>query len=532
MADISLTAGMRANLLQLQTTEMLMDRTQQRISTGKKINSALDGPAAYFAAKSLTDRAGDLTSLKDNMGQAISTIKAADIAVTKISDLVSQAKALANTAKQNLGDDATAVASRKSSAAQFDVLMTQIDDMVDDASYAGKNLLLGDGSTITLASAGETTVEALAQISDVAVNAATGADTYDFAVTTGQFGRIDSAWDAAAVETAFNSNTDVNAGVILSDLAITGPLGGTAASYDVVVGFHMTGTSTGDSMTVTVKYDGAEWEQTIADGTLNTAFDVDLQNLNIQFSLDDIIGAVPASATTGTNAEFDVILFDSSTSNHADDQRVTITSTNDTVTGTDGAVTLSSYGDDLTRTAGGTLLEDDTTVSTVFSTGTVQFAVGTLASIGTDAGTDLVTSATTATNLNDLAVDFNADGSSSITVDSINTASAAGLGISGAIGSWAASADITTALTQIDAALSTLRDTGQTLSTNLSVVQTREDFTNEFINTLEEGADKWTLADSNLEGANMLMLQTRQQLGTVSLSIASQSAQSILRLFG
>ena len=63
-------------------------------------------------------------------------------------------------------------------------------------------------------------------------------------------------------------------------------------------------------------------------------------------------------------------------------------------------------------------------------------------------------------------------------------------------------------------------------------MQTREDFTSEFVNTLEEGADKWTLADANLEGANMLMLQTRQQLGTVSLSIASQAAQSILRLFG
>ena len=149
MADVSLTSGMRANLLQLRMTESLLDRTQQRIATGKKVNSALDGPAAFFAAKALSDRASDLSALKDSMGQAVSTVKAADVAITKITDLVKQARALAQSAQQNLGADAASTTSRATGAAQYDILLTQIDEMVADAGYAGKNLLIGDGSIVT-----------------------------------------------------------------------------------------------------------------------------------------------------------------------------------------------------------------------------------------------------------------------------------------------------------------------------------------------------------------------------------------------
>jgi flagellin-like hook-associated protein FlgL len=69
------------------------------------------------------------------------------------------------------------------------------------------------------------------------------------------------------------------------------------------------------------------------------------------------------------------------------------------------------------------------------------------------------------------------------------------------------------------------------MAANLSVVSTRQDFTDSMINTLQIGADNLTLADTNEEGANMLMLQTRQNLGISSLSMASQAAQAVLRLF-
>jgi flagellin-like hook-associated protein FlgL len=91
--------------------------------------------------------------------------------------------------------------------------------------------------------------------------------------------------------------------------------------------------------------------------------------------------------------------------------------------------------------------------------------------------------------------------------------------------------DINSAISKLDAATTELRSKAQELSTNLSTITIRQDFTSNMINTLEDGAAALTNADMNEEGANMLMLQTRQQLGTTSLSLASQAAQSVLRLF-
>jgi flagellin-like hook-associated protein FlgL len=76
-----------------------------------------------------------------------------------------------------------------------------------------------------------------------------------------------------------------------------------------------------------------------------------------------------------------------------------------------------------------------------------------------------------------------------------------------------------------------LRTEAKTLSTNLNIITARQDFTEGMINVLNDGAAELTNAEMNDEGANMLMLQTRQALGTTSLSLASQAAQNVLRLF-
>jgi hypothetical protein len=94
-------------------------------------------------------------------------------------------------------------------------------------------------------------------------------------------------------------------------------------------------------------------------------------------------------------------------------------------------------------------------------------------------------------------------------------------------GSTAIDADIL----ELDAALSTMRQESSKLAGNLSIITVRNDFSTSIINTLIEGSDKLTLADSNEEGANMLMLQTRQTLATTALSLSAQAAQSVLRLF-
>lgn len=98
--DINLSASIRTNLLSLQSTNALFERTSERLSTGLKVNSALDGTSAFFTARSLNNRAGDLAELKDGMGQAIQTLKAADKGIEALTQLVSQAKTIAEQAKE------------------------------------------------------------------------------------------------------------------------------------------------------------------------------------------------------------------------------------------------------------------------------------------------------------------------------------------------------------------------------------------------------------------------------------------------
>ena len=131
---------------------------------------------------------------------------------------------------------------------------------------------------------------------------------------------------------------------------------------------------------------------------------------------------------------------------------------------------------------------------------------------------------------NNLTVTLNETGTSSVTVTGV-TFDTTGLSIAVAANAWAGDADITAASTELTAALTTLRSQAQAFSTNLATVQIRQDFTKAMINTLQVGADSLTLADSNEEGANLLALQTRQQLSTTALSLASQASQAVLRLF-
>ncbi len=132
---------------------------------------------------------------------------------------------------------------------------------------------------------------------------------------------------------------------------------------------------------------------------------------------------------------------------------------------------------------------------------------------------------------NDLTITLNETGQSTVTVTAVNDTVAGDLAISNSTNSWASASDISAAGTQLTASLVTLRSQSQALSSNLQTVQIRQDFTKATINTLQTGADNLTLADSNEEGANLLALQTRQQLSTTALSLASQADQNVLRLF-
>src|SRR6476646_2149027 len=100
-SNITLSAGVRQNLLSLQSTASLMAQTQNRLATGKKINSALDNPISYFTSQSLSNRASDLSSLLDSIGNATQTLQAANNGLTSLTKLVQSAQAIAKQAQQS-----------------------------------------------------------------------------------------------------------------------------------------------------------------------------------------------------------------------------------------------------------------------------------------------------------------------------------------------------------------------------------------------------------------------------------------------
>ncbi len=134
-----------------------------------------------------------------------------------------------------------------------------------------------------------------------------------------------------------------------------------------------------------------------------------------------------------------------------------------------------------------------------------------------------------------LTIDFNSQGSSTLLVQSVNF-NATGLGLSAVAGTAAGSfqddTGLTSAIASINAAIATVQTQTETFGTNSGVIGTRQTFTTNLINTLQTGASNLVVADQNQESADLLTEQTQQQLEISALSIANQANQSVLKLFG
>lgn len=374
MADISLTASMRSNLLSLQQTQSLMDTTQERLSTGKKVNSAIDNPSSYYTAQSLTNRASDLSSLLDSMGQAVQTIQAANEGIEAITDFVQQAKALANTAR----DNAT----------------------VKGTTSSGTYTAAEDTKNITV------------KIEGVAGQ--------DIKVTLKNIDSLEQA--ATKIATALND--------------------GVKDAEDTVIG----------------------------------GFTATVEN-----------GQIKISNSKGIVAN---------------------------VSGTISGITFNGEIGNSTRT------------TSMKQYNEILDQIDQLAKDSGYKGVNLLQG-------NSLKVVFNEDRSSYLTINgTFADTSDEGLKISRAE-DWTNPDNeaIDASISELENAITSLRNMASEFGNNYSIVENRENFTESLINVLEEGSDKLTLADMNEESANMLALQTRQQLAINSLSLASQAAQSVLSLF-
>lgn len=376
MSDISLTASMRSNLLSLQNTQSLMDTTQERLSTGKKVNSALDNPSSFYTAQSLTNRASDLSALLDSMGQGIQTIKAANEGIESITEFVQQAKSVANQAR----DEANKVAG---STGNYDV----------------EKIAANTKFNITVTYNGETKSEQVT-LTDEKTSGTAAAAKIQTALQEMKFG---------ADSTALGAN-------------------------------------------YTVAFEDGAFKVSSANG----------EEIKISFE----VGGTKMSATAG-NAN----------------RLKSVSQFNDVLDQIDQLAKDSGY-------KGINLL----------------------------GGTD-----------QSLTVIFNEDRSSSLTIQGVD-GSTKGLNIS-RVTDWGSNNAVDISISEVESAVNELRNMASEFGNNYSIVQNREDFTENLINVLEEGSDKLTLADMNEESANMLALQTRQQLGINSLSLASQAAQAVLKLF-
>jgi len=152
MSGISLSAGVRQNLLSLQDTASLLSQTQNRLATGKKVNSALDNPNSFFTAQALSNRANSLSSLLDGITNGVNTIQAANNGISAITKLVESAQSLVTQASQT-----QVVAVRAGLALQFAEILNQIDQLSGDSGYNGTNLLGGTNLTVTLNETGSST---------------------------------------------------------------------------------------------------------------------------------------------------------------------------------------------------------------------------------------------------------------------------------------------------------------------------------------------------------------------------------------
>jgi len=378
--EIALSSAIRSNLLNLQSTQKNMDMTQTRLSTGRKVNSALDDPNAFFAAQGLSNRGNDLSRLMDSMGQAIQTLKAADNGIESLTTLVEQAQATAQTAR-----DESSLAARVTGDDIADA------DATDLTTSGSSTLATADAFTLTAGTGNTVTYTAASGDSLADVAAAINASEYfEASVVEG----------SAAGQSAIKVKTTNG-----EDLAVSDDTGSPADALGIV-------------------------DTTAASAPDNQAqLEADYDKLRTQ--IDEM---VQDTGYRGTN-----------------------------------------------------LLKGD-----------------------------------------DLSIQFNEDNSSKLDVTG-KTYDSDGLGINAA--DFSSKTNIETNLSELTAGLEELRSGARSFGNNLATVQNRENFTEQTVNTLQEGADKLTLADMNEESAKMLSLQTTQTLGITSLSLASQAQQGIMRLF-
>ncbi len=507
-SGITLSAGVRANLLSLQNTASLMQTTQNRLATGKKVNSAPDNPLNFFTSSSLGARASDLSGLLDSMSNGIQTIQAANNGLTAVTSLVQQLQATVSQARS----DSSAGTVTAGTATTLSAATNSSNSVNNKLTFSVAN-----GVAVDIDVDGGITAAAMTGTTNGATLGTGGTGTVN--ITSADL----NGGAAVAVSTLANGDsmaqvvTKINAALVAADANTT-----VVASLDSTNHLILTNTSgnnisiaddAGNALGTTAAL-GFTSGQSSTNGVVGSPLTVDemVSAINAHSSLNS---QVKASKSAGGFLSLQ-----------------NLTASSISVTGVTASAVTGDATDSLTLAAGsgGGLSAVRQSLLTQFNALRTQIDKAT-----GDSGYNGVN----LLNGDTLKVNFNENGTSSIDVQTKDASGAAvaitstNLGIAASTsGVFADNAQLDTLSSTLTTSLTTLRTQASALGSSLSVVQTRQDFTKSMINTLQTGADGLVLADTNQEGANLLALQTRQSLSTTALSLSAQADQAVLSLFG
>ena len=256
--QVTLSAGVRQNLLALQNTAALLSTTQQRLATGKKVNSALDNPSNFFTSQSLSNRANDLSALLDSIGQAQQTLTAADQGITSLTSLVQSAKSIANQALQSpLGTvnyttiaGSVAIAADSTQVTSTDTVANLVPGNVDASVQASTTLTAAGIGQLGAANDGQTLTFQLGSGTVFTATFTTGAVSGNLFNTATQLRAILSADFGSAATVTGTTGATVTSNDVTSDFTI----GGTAAATtrtNSANDFAATVHHLGDALTIT-----------------------------------------------------------------------------------------------------------------------------------------------------------------------------------------------------------------------------------------------------------------------------------------
>ena len=533
MSGIVLSASVRQNLLSLQSTADLLSTTQNRLATGKKVNTALDNPTNFFTAASLDNRASDINNLLDGIGNGVQVLQAANTGISSLQKLIDSARSVGNQVLQSAVGYST-----KSNVSTAAIAGANAQDLRGTLTYVNAQAVgsvvnnnLGTPAPITAA-----TKLVAAATSDTLAATPTGVltvngKTISFSAaqttsTTDGLGNVTIGTGAGStltvgdVLTAFDSITgasgatasSVAAGKLqissgtASDLAISGTLT-SLTSLGLTAGTTARTTTTalgGLTLTIGATGGGTATNITFGNGTGGTV--KSLNDLNAALASNNLQATVDGTGV------------------------INISTTNDVASYTIGAIggTAAGVGKAFNALTGSTPVQDPAAqlvrANLVSQYNNILDQITTTAQDASFNGINLL-------NGDQLKLTFNETGTSTLKIQGV-TFNAAGLSLS-KLAAGTDFLDNTSAnsiIKSVNAASNLLRTEASSLGSNLSVVQIRQDFSKNLINVLQTGSSNLTLADTNEEAANSQALSTRQSIAVSALALANQSQQSVLQL--